>query len=377
MTEFLLTLQSDLPKVSPSSLESVFGQCMYFGLSFGRIGSDFRALLVPLFAQIVYDRFDQAANKAEAQFADTMASFSLQVSRPGASSSHPAFTQSNTPADQVQPPYTLMKFEPVAELCNSFIAAFNELRLCAPIQLVQPVARKVELTLRACSQILADFQRQEKEAFTPSEEQEFARCLQLYRLDFLPHIQKIILLLFPTGLLSAQTGFPTTDIVKQEPGVLNKDLILQPIAHLLVSESSDEITSIAVENVDIVENNEVKPITKDVQVGKVDSVENNEEKPTSELVVPTASTEVVEAAPSEEDPVNDKAVDAEGILVGEPKSSQDIPTIANALDSLSLEVASAEATIFQESTNEQDAIPLEEEEAPQESTEQEPTNEEE
>ena len=236
MTDFLLTLQTDLPKVSPSSLESVFGQCMYFGLSFGRIGSDFRALLVPLFSQIVYDRFERAANQAESLFADSVSSFSLKSVRNSASN-HPAYLQSGTTtADQVQPPYTLMKFTPVAELCNAFISAFNELRLCAPVQLVQPVTRKVELTLRACSPILSDFQRQEKEAFTPSEEQEFGRCLQLFRQDFLPYIQKLLGFLFPVHLLAAQTGFPTSEITKQEPGLLNKESILQPIAHLVVND---------------------------------------------------------------------------------------------------------------------------------------------
>lgn len=225
---------------------------MYFGLSFGRIGSDFRALLVPLFSQIVYDRFERAANQAESLFADSVSSFSLKAVRSSASN-HPAYLQSGTTtADQVQPPYTLMKFTPVAELCNAFISAFNELRMCAPVQLVQPVTRKVELTLRACSQILSDFQRQEKEAFTPSEEQEFGRCLQLFRQDFLPYIQKLLGFLFPVHLLAAQTGFPTSEIAKQEPGLLNKESILQPIAHLVIIEPpqvTQVVESIQIEKV--------------------------------------------------------------------------------------------------------------------------------
>ena len=59
VTEFLATLRADLTKVPLSSLESVMSQCMFFGLSFGRIGCDFRALLVPLFSQVTSDRFDQ------------------------------------------------------------------------------------------------------------------------------------------------------------------------------------------------------------------------------------------------------------------------------------------------------------------------------
>ena len=232
----MAALQNDLPKVSPSSLESVFGQCMYFGLSFGRIGSDFRSLLVPLFSQVVYDRFDHQTNKAEAQFAEAISSFSLTRTGAVGSNVNASLIQTPSSVDQVQPPYALMKFSPLAELCNGLIAAFNELRMCAPVQLVEPVARKLERTLCNCSQIMADFHRQEKGAFTTSEEQEFVKCLQLYRNDFLAYVHKILQLMFPPSLVSAQTGFPSGEIVKQELGFLNKDLILKPIDHLLIKE---------------------------------------------------------------------------------------------------------------------------------------------
>lgn len=229
-------LQSDLPKVSPSSLESVFGQCMYFGLSFGRIGSDFRSLLVPLFSQVVYDRFDHSTNKSELQFAEAMASFSLVRPSIGSHINSSLIPTPPSSADQVQPPYSLMKFSPLAELCNGLIAAFNELRMCAPVQLVEPVSAKLERTLSNCSQIMADFHRQEKEAFTVHEEQEYVKCLQLYRNEFVPFVQRIIHLMFPPALISAQTGFPTGEIVKQELGSINKDFILKPVAHLLLKE---------------------------------------------------------------------------------------------------------------------------------------------
>ena len=275
-------LQFDLPKVAPSSLESVFGQCMYFGLSFGRIGSDFRSLLVPLFCQVVYDRFDHSANKSEAQFAETMANFSLTRTS-GSFGSSASYSYIQTPqsssADQVQPPYALMKFSPVAELCNGLIAAFNELRMCAPVQLVDPVSRKLERTLCHCSQIMADFHRQEKGAFTVDEELEFVKCLQLYRNEFLSYVQKIVQLMFSLALVSAQTGFPTGEILKQDICCLNKSFILTPVDHLLVKEqplvlpeqllaldSSSSLTSdqqveeTKTEAIDIMEPNPVRPL---------------------------------------------------------------------------------------------------------------------
>nr|SVE82440.1 EOG090X04G7 [Daphnia magna] len=239
ITDFLAALQSDLPKVSPSSLESVFGQCMYFGLSFGRIGSDFRSLLVPLFSQVVYDRFVHSANKSESQFAEAMASFSLtRTSSLGSNASYSYIQSAPSSADQIQPPYSLLKFSPLAELCNGLIAAFNELRMCAPIQLVNLVVRKLEQTLRNCSQIIADFHRQEMGAFTANEELEFTKCLQLYRTEFMLYIQKILQTMFSPALISAQTGYTTGEIVKQELCSLNKSFILDPIDHLLTKEES-------------------------------------------------------------------------------------------------------------------------------------------
>lgn len=239
-------LQSDLPKVSPSSLESVFGQCMYFGLSFGRIGSDFRSLLVPLFSQVVYDRFVHSANKSEAQFAEAMASFSLtRTSLLGSNAGYSFIQTSPSPADQVQPPYGLIKFSPLAELYNGLIAAFNELRICAPVQLVNLVVRKLEQTLRNCSQIIAEFHRQETGAFTASEELEFTKCVQLYHNEFMSYVQKILQILFSPGLISAQTGFSTSEIVKQELCSLNNSLILDPIEHLLTKEESLTISELA------------------------------------------------------------------------------------------------------------------------------------
>ena len=40
---------------------------------------------------------------------------------------------------QIQPPYELMKFRPLAELYNAIVASFNDLRCCAPVDLVDLV----------------------------------------------------------------------------------------------------------------------------------------------------------------------------------------------------------------------------------------------
>nr|SVE75061.1 EOG090X04G7 [Daphnia dolichocephala] len=315
ITDFVGALQSDLPKVSPSSLESVFGQCMYFGLSFGRIGSDFRSLLVPLFSQVVYDRFDHSANKSEAQFAEAMASFSLsRTGSFGSNASYSYIQTSPSPADQVQPPYSLMKFSPLAELCNGLIAAFNELRMCAPVQLVDSVARKLEHTLRNCSQIMADFHRQEKGAFSANEELEFTKCLQLYRNEFISFVQKLLQIMFPPALISAQTGFSTGEIVKQELCCLSKDFILDPIDHLLTKEEPLALEELALLTASsfkpdpqpavLVHENIISPVEKSFSGPPLDNGTHDEEvMATSDVAATSIENEQHQAESETSEPV--------------------------------------------------------------------------
>jgi len=41
---------------------------MYFGLSFGRVGADFRGLLAPIFEQAALAGFTKAVNETNARF---------------------------------------------------------------------------------------------------------------------------------------------------------------------------------------------------------------------------------------------------------------------------------------------------------------------
>jgi len=49
-------------------LDSVLGQCMYFGLSFSRVGADFRGLLAPIFERAAVAGFTAAVSDANARF---------------------------------------------------------------------------------------------------------------------------------------------------------------------------------------------------------------------------------------------------------------------------------------------------------------------
>ena len=68
VSQFLQTLERDLQLGVGGRLDSVLGQCMYFGLSFSRVGADFRGLLAPIFERAALAGFTTAVNQANARF---------------------------------------------------------------------------------------------------------------------------------------------------------------------------------------------------------------------------------------------------------------------------------------------------------------------
>ena len=58
---YLDTLKRQLPRITEGgSLASVLEHCMYCGMSLGRVGLDFRGLLVPVFEQEVLRLFSSS-----------------------------------------------------------------------------------------------------------------------------------------------------------------------------------------------------------------------------------------------------------------------------------------------------------------------------
>lgn len=143
VAQFLETLERDLQRGIGGRLDSLLGQCMYFGLSFSRVGADFRGQLAPMFQRVAMDTFCKAVQEAVDKFQEDMNLYTL-ISLPSVLGSAIPPVAPTTQPGTLQPPMALLNFPPLACFLNNILTSFNDLRLCCPIGLAQEVTNQLE-----------------------------------------------------------------------------------------------------------------------------------------------------------------------------------------------------------------------------------------
>ncbi|KRT81886.1 hypothetical protein AMK59_5152 [Oryctes borbonicus] len=253
ITEFLTILESDLQK-GVSSIDSILGQCMYFGLSFSKVGCDFRSLMVKIFTKVISKHFQQSVSKATKNFEKNMEKFTL------INKNHPSVPWKMKITDPIQPPDSLIEFYPLADYLNQILTAFNELRLCPPITIVCNVVHYLEESLLAVCKAILTLYAQERQAFNSNSKDAFTRLCSCFADDLVPYLQKCVHVIFPPNVIAAHIGVNVQQLQKENISFMNKAKIIEPIRHLLPVKIEPVLNETTLRNegdvVDIVSKNE-------------------------------------------------------------------------------------------------------------------------
>ncbi|OCT84475.1 conserved oligomeric Golgi complex subunit 8 [Xenopus laevis] len=199
VTEFLQVLQNDLQRGVGGRLDSLLGQCMYFGLSFSRVGVDFRGQLPPIFQRVAAETFAKAVHEAVEKFQEEMNMYTL-ISAPTVlgSTIHPVPTPAAQPGT-LQPPMVLLDFPPLACFLNNILVAFNDLRLCCPVALTEDVTTMLQDALEKVVKTILAFHRAEEAAFSVQERELFIQFCTVFLEDLTPFLNRCLQVLFPPG----------------------------------------------------------------------------------------------------------------------------------------------------------------------------------
>ncbi|KAH1019577.1 hypothetical protein HUJ04_009371 [Dendroctonus ponderosae] len=236
ISDFLEVLEGDLKSVS--SVESLLDQCMYFGLSFSKVGCDFRSLLIPIFTKQIMKNFSAAIGRAVAAFEKSIENFTL------INKNLPNIPWNNKHQDPLQPPDSLLEFYPLAEYLNNVLKTLNSFRICAPVAIVSEVVECLQRSLLIISRSIVNLYSQEQQAFTSSAKGAFTRLCMSFSDDLVPYVQKCVHIIYPPTQIASQLGITLQTLQDERISFLNREAIVEPIRHLLPSKMSiEEVTA--------------------------------------------------------------------------------------------------------------------------------------
>lgn len=221
-------LDHDLIKEDESNFESLFNQCMYLCLSFGRVGADMRCVLAPLFRNNILTFFHNSLNKTEGHFDAQMRAYKVPTIKNVA---RPVADNTNT-----GPPESLLDYYPLAEYCNGILTILNSLRVTAPLSIVKDVYNAFKKSFQGAVQVLLAYYQREQQAFTDVERQNFVSYCVSFTEDFMPFIVKCLSQSFSPTLVAEQLGVTLT--VLQDSKILH-------INHLEICQPLSSITGLA------------------------------------------------------------------------------------------------------------------------------------
>uniref|UniRef100_A0A2R5LMK9 Conserved oligomeric Golgi complex subunit 8 n=1 Tax=Ornithodoros turicata TaxID=34597 RepID=A0A2R5LMK9_9ACAR len=232
VSDFLHILENDLQRDMGGRIDSVLSQCMYFGLSFSRVGADFRPLLARKFQVAILARYTHTISEVTSRFQKMMHSFTLTNLPPVGPAA--MLMSSLTAEENLGPPFSLLEFEPLSQYCNGVLTAFNELRLCACLSIAKDVTLATRRSLESVVAAITDFYAAEESTLTQKESEAFSRLCSGFANELVPFLDRCLSVLFPSSQIAKVLGLPTTHVTRMENiGHLDCDSIIAPMKHLV------------------------------------------------------------------------------------------------------------------------------------------------
>lgn len=200
---------------------------MYFGLSFSKVGCDFRPSMVSIFNKAIARHFGNAIQNATRNFERNIERFTL------INKNYPTVPWKNKSTDPIQPPENLLEFYPLAEYLNQILIAFNELRLCAPVAIIHDIIVYLEESLLIVSKAILTLYGQEQQAFTANSKDAFIRLCLCFVDDLVPYVQKCINIIYPPNYVASHISFSVQNLQCEGIITINKSRITEALQHLL------------------------------------------------------------------------------------------------------------------------------------------------
>ena len=190
--DFLEILRNDLYAGASTRIESVLNQAMYFGLSFSRIGADFRMLMLPIFAEVVLTNVKQSLSSTISSFKSILACYTFT----GTAISENTIVQPISQVGTVNPPAQLILYPPLSWLANEIIAILNDLRNCCPTCIENEVVNEFDLFVSDLAHIFASYFENEKSTMTSKEKNVFVSTCSALKDLLTPFVMRAPRLIF-------------------------------------------------------------------------------------------------------------------------------------------------------------------------------------
>jgi len=186
VNEFLQMLREDLKAGASSRIESVLNQAMYFGLSFSRIGADFRMLMLPVFNEVIVENFESKLDQVLTSFKSILACYTFT----GTSISANTIVQLIAQPGTLNPPSDLVLYPPLSWTVNEVITVLNELRNCCPVSIENEIINAMDAFVERYATTLSEYYVNEKSTMTNKEIDTFVTTCKAFRDLLAPFLMK-------------------------------------------------------------------------------------------------------------------------------------------------------------------------------------------